>query len=391
MSLSYLKQTTFTIPSGYTIARGAMKADSQRVYFAAAHATQPQMLIYDMDGSRQETAEFNIHALGTGRSFDAVAIDAANLYLMASSDALGVLADVFPYSKLGVAGRRFALEGLTDDLDSLFEKVRGAVFLNNEIVVLMQRTVGDARLSIARFRPDGSYVENSFTVLGTPDDTDPRGMTLAGNQVFILDDDRLLALDRGFTVVPTENVVVDLSNMDPVSAGWNGNAVLVYDVAGIVYFYGAEQMAVPTPSTTLPRQYRSRGFRKYEETLDIVKRNADGSLMKRGIGVKGLRYSTIEEVYVADSADLTTFINLHTIIPQYPMPEIEVDDFIFGNMGATEDNPPTDLPAEKFQVKGFGEWGGRYKQVLYCVLVRGDGEADALTGVHSPLRVRNRR
>ena len=123
--------------------------------------------------------------------------------------------------------------------------------------------------------------------------------------------------------------------------------------------------------------------------LDVVKRNADGTLVKRGIGVKGLRYSTIEEVYVADSTDLTTFINLHTIIPQYPMPEIEVDDFIFGNMGATDDNPPTDLPAERYQVKGFGEWGG-YKQVLYCVRVRGDGEADALTGAHSPLRVRRR-
>ena len=26
--------------------------------------------------------------------------------------------------------------------------------------------------------------------------------------------------------------------------------------------------------------------------------------------------------------------------------------------------------------------------MLYCVRVRGDGEADALTGAHSPLRVR---
>ena len=104
-----------------------------------------------------------------------------------------------------------------------------------------------------------------------------------------------------------------------------------------------------------------------------------------------LRYSTLQEVYVADSADLTTLVTLFTIIPQYPMPEIEVDDFIFDNMGDTEDNPPTELPAEKYQVKAFGDWGGRYKQVLYCVRVRGDGEADALAGAHSPLRVRNRR
>ena len=385
MPLSYLKQTEFMIPTGYSVSRGAMTADSQRVYFAASHATQPMLLIYDMDGGRQETAEFNIHALRAGRSFDAIANDAENLYLVSNSPGLGSIADVFPYAKTGVAGRRFALEGIADN--SPFESVRGAIFLNDEIVLLLQRTVGESRLSIARFRPDGSYVSNSFSVLGTPPDADPRGMTLAGNRVFVLDAMRILALDRGFAYVESENVAV--TSLDPVSVGWNGNALLVYD-DGSIDFYGGQQQDLPTTPVKLPRQYRSRAFRKYEEMLDVVKRNADGTLLKRGIGVKGLRYSTLEEVYVADSTDLTTFINLHTIIPQYPMPEIEVDDFIFGNMGATDDNPPTELPAERYQVKGFGEWGG-YKQVLYCVRVRGDGEADALTGAHSPLRVRNRR
>ena len=115
MPLSYLKQTAFTIPSGYTIARGAMTADSRRVYFAAAHATQPMLLIYDMNGGRQEAAEFNIHALGGGRSFDAIAHDAENLYLVSNSPGLGSIADVLPYSKLGTAGRRFALEGIPDN------------------------------------------------------------------------------------------------------------------------------------------------------------------------------------------------------------------------------------------------------------------------------------
>lgn len=387
MVLSYLKQTAFAMPSGYTIARGAMTADPRRVYFAASHATQPKMLIFDMDGVRQEAAEFNIHQLGADRSFDAVAIDSENLYLVSNSPAMGVMADVYPYSKLGTAGRAFALEGVPDDQDSLFEEVRGAIFLNDEIVVLLRRTVGEARLSIARFRPDGSYVPNSFSVLGTPNDVDPRGMTLAGNQVFVIDAARVLALDRGFAYVAVENVVVDPANTAPVSVGWSGSALLVYD-DGRGFFYGSEQQALASTSSMPPRQYRSRAFKKYEEKLDVVKRNADGSLMMRGIGVMGLKSSTIEEVYVSDSADLTTLLNLFTIILRHPIPEIEVDDFLYRNMGATKGNPPMELPAEKFQVKGFGEWGDRYKQVLYCVLVRGDGEADALAGVHSPLRVR---
>ena len=387
MPLGYLKQTTFTIPTDYTIANGAMTADSRRIYFAAAHATQPKMLIYDMEGVRQEAAEFSIHALDNDRSFDAIAHDAENLYLVSNSPALGVLAEVYPYSKLGTAGRGFALEGIPDDLDSPFEQVRGAIFLNDEIVVLLRRTVGEARLSIARFKPDGAYVPNSFSVLETPADVDPRGMTLAGTRVFVLDTAQLLALDRGFAYVPSENVAV--TSADPISVGWNGSALLVYD-DGSVDFYGSEQPALPARASMPRRQYRSRAFRKYEEKLDVVKRNADGSLTMRGIGVKGLRYTTVEEVYVSESADLTTLLNLHTIIPLYPNPEIEVDDFIFKNTGATENRPPMELPAEKFQVKGFGEWGDRYKQVLYCVRVRGDGEADVLAGVHSPLRVRRK-
>ena len=43
--------------------------------------------------------------------------------------------------------------------------------------------------------------QNSFSVLGLPSDADPRGMTLAGNQVFVLDATRILALDRGFAYV----------------------------------------------------------------------------------------------------------------------------------------------------------------------------------------------
>ena len=138
------------------------------------------MLIYDMDGGRQEAAEFSIHALGAGRLFDAIAHDAENLYLVSNSPGLGSIADVFPYSKLGTAGRRFALEGIADNLNSTFEAVKGAVFLNEEIVVLMQRTVREARLSMARFRPDGSYVSNSFTVLGLPSDAVPRGNDTGG-------------------------------------------------------------------------------------------------------------------------------------------------------------------------------------------------------------------
>ena len=68
-------------------------------------------------------------------------------------------------------------------------------------------------------------------------------MTLAGNQVFVLDATRILALDRGFAYVASENVAV--TSLDPVSVGWNGNALLVYD-DGRVDFYGGQQQALPT-------------------------------------------------------------------------------------------------------------------------------------------------
>lgn len=381
MTLEYLKQIGFIIPSGYTVATGAMTADSRRVYFAASHPTQPTMLIYDMEGVRQEASEFNIHALSVDRSFDAVANDVDNLFLISNSPSVGVLADVYPYSKTGTAGRGFALEGIPDDFESPFEEVRGAVFLNEEIVVLLCCTVTAPRLSIARFKPDGAYVPQSFTRLGIPSDTDPRGMSLAGTRVFVLGNTHLLALDRGFAYVPSENI--GLRNPNPVSVGWNGSALLVYD-RDLVDFYGGEQPVMPKTPSKPKRQYRSRAFKKYEETLDVVKRNADGLLTTRGIAVKGLHYSSLEEVYLSDSPDLTRLVQIETIILRYPIPEIEVDDFIFKNTGATPDNPSTEIPGETLQVKGFDQWGNQYKQVLYCVQNRGEG-------IEGPIRIRRKR
>ena len=91
---------------------------------------------------------------------------------------------------------------------------------------------------------------------------DPRGMTLAGNQVFVLDATRILALDRGFAYVASENVAV--TSADPVSVGWNGNALLVYDDGSVVDFYGgaaASDLASRHLSMP-PRQYRSRAFQE---------------------------------------------------------------------------------------------------------------------------------
>ena len=64
-----------------------------------------------------------------------------------------------------------------------------------------------------------------------------------------------VALDRGFAYVSSENVAVN--GLDPVSVGWNGNALLVYD-AGVVDFYGGEQPALASVPSMPPRQYRSR-------------------------------------------------------------------------------------------------------------------------------------
>ena len=49
----------------------------------------------------KETAEFNIHALSAGRSFDAIAHDAENLYLVSNSPGLGSIADVLSLFKTG--------------------------------------------------------------------------------------------------------------------------------------------------------------------------------------------------------------------------------------------------------------------------------------------------
>ena len=132
-----------------------------------------------------------------------------------------------------------------------------------------------------------------------------------------------------------------------------------------MFFYGAEQPAKPTKPTQHPAQYV--GFKDLEEQLDIVKVEADGRLTPRAINVPGLKQTTTAEVGVGDSIDRTLPDDRFTIVLRHPVFEIEIDDYIFINVGATPENPPGNLPAEdRLQVKARFA-AGMLKQILYCV------------------------
>ena len=132
-----------------------------------------------------------------------------------------------------------------------------------------------------------------------------------------------------------------------------------------MYFYGGEQPAKPTTPTRFPAQYV--GFKDLEEQLDIVKIEADGTLTPRAINVSGLKQTTTAEVGAEDSIDLTLSDDRFTIILRPPVFEVEIDDYIYLNAGATPENPPISLPAgERLQVKARSA-AGMLKQILYCV------------------------
>ena len=212
MALEYLKQTSFLIPSGYTITNGAMTSDSRRAYFRciARHPAADADLQHGRQRGRKQQSSTFTRSAGIGHlmrspTMPRTCICYQTVRRSASWQTCIRIRSWGPQA----GGSRSTAYPMTWTV--LFEAVKGAIFLNDEIVVLMQRTTGEARLSIARFKPDGGYVPNSFTVLGTPDGVDPRGMTLAGNRVYLLDAAQLLALDRGFAYVQSENVAVSSS------------------------------------------------------------------------------------------------------------------------------------------------------------------------------------
>ena len=121
----------------------------------------------------------------------------------------------------------------------------------------------------------------------------------------------------------------------------------------------------PRTPTQHPAQYV--GFKDLEEQLDIVKIEADGTLTPRAINVSGLKQTTTAEVGVGDSIDRTLPDDRFTIILRHPVFEIEIDDYIYLNAGATPENPPISLPAgERLEVKARSA-AGMLKQILYCV------------------------
>ena len=118
---------------------------------------------------------------------------------------------------------------------------------------------------------------------------------------------------------------------------WNGSSILVYDQIGQMCFYGGEQPVKPAESTQFPAQYV--GFKDLEKQLDIVKMEADGTLTPGAINVPGLKQTTMAEVGAEDSIDRTLSDDRFTIILRHPIFEIEVDDYIYLNVGATPENP----------------------------------------------------
>ena len=187
---------------------------------------------------------------------------------------------------------------------------------------------------------------------------------MADNRVFLLGS-QLYGYDRGFAHIASESVALHAQNTDALTLGWNESSILVYDRMGQMFFYGAEQPPKLDSPTLAPAQYM--GFRDLEEQLDVVKMEADGTLTPRAVNVPGLKQTTTAEVGAEDSIDRTLSDDQFTIILRHPIFEIEIDDYIYLNAGATPENPPTSLPAgERLQVKARSA-AGMLKQILYCV------------------------
>ena len=94
---------------------------------------------------------------------------------------------------------------------------------------------------------------------------------------------------------------------------------------------------------------------------------ADGRLTPGAIKVPGLKQTTTAEVRHHDSIDRTLSDDRFSIVLRHLVFEIEIDDYIYLNAGATPENPPTHLPAgERLQVKARSA-AGMFKQILYCV------------------------
>ena len=117
------------------------------------------------------------------------------------------------------------------------KRFKGAVFLNEEIVVLAAADGwGGAVIDCTVQDRTDRMCRTRSACWGTPADADPRGMTLAGNQVYLLDADARYwrwIEDLRMCRARTSRSPV----LDPVSVGWNGNALLVYDDRSCLFLW----------------------------------------------------------------------------------------------------------------------------------------------------------
>ena len=402
MPLAHFRTTPIQIPSGYTINNSLNVAESSNLYFAAidsdrSNPTHPaRILAFDMAGTRVSGSEFNIYEPPTNESFATLVLEQQNFYIILNNTSLQFLGRVRPYTKSGIASLPFDLEPITDNIYTDFEEVQAAIFVTtprftgatnrlhfepsstDALELITKRTVSPRALSVARYTLTGSYIPDSFLELDLPSDidltpstTNPNppeihGAVLGGNYIYILIGNKIIGFDRAFSYLQSETINLDTSNTDPKSLSWNGNALIVYDGSGNLFFYGSEQITQPIRTEDLPRQFR--GFRKMRESFDVVRQENDRSLLVHATAMDGLRQTLTAQTGITPSVDLQTQLNNFTIVLEYPIPELQIDDYIVPNTGATTQNPPTILDSgEKYQVKGIQEAGKQYKQILYCI------------------------
>ena len=355
----------------------AMNTDGAAIYNVLRTSTATWVGINELDGRPRTT--FQVRHIASDDVH--LCLDNDMLYLAKESEAIGLIAEIYPYRKTdGRAGAAIQLPVHPADPYAVITATLG-IIRNMSVWQALQHC--SDYYNVASYDTDGEPADFDRLLL---DEEIGAAVDIidAGNAVYALTPTHAYPLSRSFGQTGAGFSISEHDVAYSIGGGWTGSALLVADAAGQVVVFTEQEAADVMPALQKgTRQFRTRGQRKRAETMAWMRQEPSG-LMVRAHGWLTLRHSTVESAQIQRRLGLEDTVELFTLILEYPRTDLLINDYLFR---WDSEDAPAHRPSEAYQIKGWNVWSGGV-QHLYCVRVKWDGEADTLTGAHSPLRLR---
>jgi len=377
------------LPDGITLLDGMLSASQNRVYLLGKELSRTRVLSYDLMGNYIGEESFIVPTKTYNRvdAYAGMEVVGENIYLLhrehiqvlndAQTRFLNWYGEVTPYSFAGRAGTGFRIaigeptRGLPTETD-----LTGLVFDGTNWWYgyrVPDRRMSAAGFTVRQYDAGGERTTNTVELTDlVGDELDRRntyypfveGLTFNGRNFFLMH--RREKMARAYTTgwARDESNDIRLHSADATVGGAFAGNLLISRTGTTFYYYGTRAMPGERFEPRPLRQFR--GLRNWTQQWDVLRLRANGSVQVIALNVIAVQQTAAKTVNLASIITLSRQLRTVTWIPQTPIYEMQIGDFIIPHQRMTTEELETlsGIPTTgRLQVTEFSQQGGRTQQV----------------------------